>query len=77
MDVVKATKVLTALTPQMDCDQSDKYELHRVILLERRLRLTCVLLETSASSGRTKRLFHRKLITTIDAIEHVLNVANS
>jgi hypothetical protein len=34
-------------------------------------------METSASSGRTKRLFHRKCIATIDAIEHVLNVANS
>jgi hypothetical protein len=34
-------------------------------------------METSASSGRTKRLFHRKSIATIDATEHVLNVANS
>jgi hypothetical protein len=34
-------------------------------------------METSASSGRTKRLFHRKSIATIDSIEHVLNVANS
>jgi hypothetical protein len=34
-------------------------------------------METSASSGRTKQLFHRKPIATIDAIEHVLNVANS
>jgi hypothetical protein len=33
-------------------------------------------METSASSGRTKWLFHRKSIATIDAIEHVLNVAN-
>jgi hypothetical protein len=34
-------------------------------------------METSASSGRTKRLFHGKSIATIYAIEHVLNVANS
>jgi hypothetical protein len=34
-------------------------------------------LETSASSGRTKRLFHRKSMAKIDAIEHVLNDANS
>jgi hypothetical protein len=34
-------------------------------------------IETGASSGRTKRLFHRKSIAMIDAIEHVLNVANS
>jgi hypothetical protein len=34
-------------------------------------------METSAPSGRTKRLFHTKSIATIDAIEHVLNVANS
>jgi hypothetical protein len=34
-------------------------------------------METSASSGRTKWLFHRKSIAAIDAIEHVLNVANS
>jgi uncharacterized membrane protein (DUF373 family) len=34
-------------------------------------------MEPSASSGQTKRLFHRKSIATIDAIEHVLNVANS
>jgi hypothetical protein len=34
-------------------------------------------METSSSSGRTKRLFHKKSIATIDAIEDVLNVANS
>jgi hypothetical protein len=34
-------------------------------------------METIASSGRTKRLYRRKSIATIDAIEHVLNVANS
>jgi hypothetical protein len=34
-----------------------------------------ILTETSASSGRTKQLFHRK--STIDALEHVLNVVNS
>jgi hypothetical protein len=34
-------------------------------------------MKTSASSGRTKRLFHKKSIVTIDAIEHVFNVANS
>jgi hypothetical protein len=34
-------------------------------------------METSASSGQSKGLFHRKSIATIDAIEHVLNVANS
>jgi hypothetical protein len=34
-------------------------------------------MDTTASSGRTKRLFHRKSIATIDAIEHALNVANS
>jgi hypothetical protein len=28
-------------------------------------------------SGRTKQLFHSKTIATIDAIEHVLNVANT
>jgi hypothetical protein len=28
-------------------------------------------METSASSGRTKRIFHRKSIATIDAIEYV------
>jgi hypothetical protein len=50
--------------------------MHRVILLQRRLRLKRVLV-TSASSGRMKRLFHRKSIATIDALEHVLNVANS
>jgi hypothetical protein len=50
---------------------------HRVILLERRLPLTRVLYGNRACSGRTKRLFHRKSIATIDAIEHVLNVANS
>jgi hypothetical protein len=50
--------------------------LDRTILLEQRLRLTRVFMVTSASSGRTNRLFHRKSIATIDAIEHVLNVAN-
>jgi hypothetical protein len=34
-------------------------------------------METSASSGRTKRFFHRKYIATIDVIEHALNVSNS
>jgi hypothetical protein len=34
-------------------------------------------METSASSGRTKRQFHRKCIATIDTSEHVLNVVNS
>jgi hypothetical protein len=34
--------------------------LHRVTLLERRLRLT----------RRTRRLFHRKYVATIDAIKH-------
>jgi hypothetical protein len=34
-------------------------------------------METSASSGRTIRLFHRISIVTIDAIEHVFNVVNS
>jgi hypothetical protein len=34
-------------------------------------------METSVAGGRTKRLFHRKSISTIDAIEHVLNVAYS
>jgi hypothetical protein len=34
-------------------------------------------METSASSGRTKRLFHRKSIATIDAIEHILIRAKS
>jgi hypothetical protein len=34
-------------------------------------------METNASSGRTKQLFHRKSIVTLDAIEHVLIVANS
>jgi hypothetical protein len=49
---------------------------HGVILLERRLRLTSM--ETSASSGRTKRLFHRKYrFSSINAIEHVFNVAIS
>jgi hypothetical protein len=39
---------------------------------------TCVFcMETKVPSGRTKRLFHRKSIATIDAIEHVFNVANS
>jgi hypothetical protein len=51
--------------------------LHQVILVEQGLRLTRVCMETSASSGRRKRLFYRKSIATIDAIEHVLNVANS
>jgi hypothetical protein len=34
-------------------------------------------METSASSGRTKRLFHRNSIATIDAIELVFNLVNS
>jgi hypothetical protein len=34
-------------------------------------------METSASSGRKKRLLHIIYIATIDAIEHVLNDANS
>jgi hypothetical protein len=34
-------------------------------------------METSASKGRTTRLFHKKSIATIDAIKFVLNVANS
>jgi hypothetical protein len=34
-------------------------------------------MEASASSGRMKRLFHRKSMASIDVIEHVLNVANS
>jgi hypothetical protein len=61
----------------MDVLRVPSTSLHRVILLERRLRLTRFCMETGASSGRTKPLFHRKSITLIDAIEHVLNVANS
>jgi hypothetical protein len=34
-------------------------------------------METSAFSGRKKRLFHRKSIASVDAIEHVFNVVNS
>jgi hypothetical protein len=34
-------------------------------------------METSVSSGRKKRLFHRKSIATINAIEYVLLDANS
>jgi hypothetical protein len=34
-------------------------------------------METSASSGRKKRIFHRKCIATINVIEHVLLDANS
>jgi hypothetical protein len=33
--------------------------------------------ETSATSGRKKLLFHRKSIATINVIEHVLLDANS
>jgi hypothetical protein len=46
--------------------------LHRIIVY-----VWCVFcMETSASSGQTKRLFQRKSIVTIDAIEHVFNVPN-
>jgi hypothetical protein len=51
--------------------------LRRVILHERVCVWRVFCMETSASSGRTKRLFHRKSIATIYATEHVLNVANS
>jgi hypothetical protein len=34
-------------------------------------------METSVSSGRKKRLFHRKSIATINAIEYGLLDANS
>jgi hypothetical protein len=50
--------------------------LHRVILPNDVCVWRVFSMKTSASSGRTKRLFHRS-ISTIDAIEHVLYVANS
>jgi hypothetical protein len=62
-------------------EQCAKYELHRVILLYQRLRLTRVLrgpFSGAACGQRAKRFFlHRLSTATIYAFEQVSNVANS